>query len=124
MMKKAILAAACCWLWHPAHAVTGAELLRAHESADAKIRQQAIAYISGFIDGLQHATWSVGLPAKSLQAADELRKRAWLPCFPENLTTAQAADLVFKHLKDNPSTRDQDVTILATGAFLRAWPCR
>jgi hypothetical protein len=102
---------------------TGNTLYEAcHEQPRA--REACELYIAGVIDGWNQAVYFV-IPEDEepelSTATLAFGALAWCP--PENNTLGQALDIVLKHLREYPESRNQKASWLTVMALSRAWPC-
>lgn len=56
-------------------------------------------------------------------ASVALQKEGLAPCLPNSSDRKQLRDVVTKALKDEPSSRAQDASVLTLKALLKAFPC-
>jgi len=69
-----------------------------------------IAFAAGFCMGIvEGALWS--LPRTDF-------------CLPKDATTGQGLKVLVKYIDDHPEELHERTALLATRAFVKAWPCR
>jgi len=82
---------------------TGNELYKYLSSPNSADQSHALGYIAGVHD------------------VNRVRGEFCIPAGRQPLS--QLRDIVTKHLRDNPETRDQDGDLLVATALTRVWPC-
>jgi hypothetical protein len=87
---------------------TGNEVLAVCTSAGNSERLACMAWIEGFIDGVQ-----------VMRAANGIR----LPCLPDGRTYAQFRDVILDFLRSQPQIRPLLAAPSALMALTRAFPC-
>lgn len=70
-------------------------------------------------DSSAEKSFSLGYIAGVTDAASDI-----LICAPTTITTGQARDIVWKHLRANPQTRHYTASSLVIEALRKVWPCK
>jgi Rap1a immunity proteins len=91
------------------------------------VREACELYVAGVVDGWNQAAYFVipegEEPELSTATAAALAFGALAWCPPENNTLGQALDVVLKHLREYPESRNQKAAWITVKALGIAWPC-
>jgi hypothetical protein len=102
------------------------ELQRSIEQSQRSLERLIDSAIPGFYDGnklLTYANSNRNLFIGYVLGVHDDAKAQRAFCSPSNATSAQLADVVVKHLRDNPATRSDPAHWLVREAYTQAWPC-